>query len=562
MRHDGIMELDDVLPRLVSTYEQGRLVPFIGAGLSAPACRLWESFVEGLEREAGLSENVSERGEEEPLSQQLVRRGNRAVRHLKRRGSKFPEHLRAALFTDSTEIPPQTSALARLWWPLVLTTNYDNCFAASFVEQHRPRKLDVVGRSQLDCQRILTSLTEPSRSLLWALQGYIDGPCGAPWSELSSRKDFERQLVVGHEEYRRVTYRDIDFRRAFAEVFRSRSLFFLGSGIRESYLQELFGEILEIYGPSGRQHFALMRRDEAYPEFVHFMSARFQTIVVPYNDHEELPGMLGRLSRAVETESRRPIHWTFGRASSKSRDERRHRADLEVVRGRCPLTRGEGELAVSAGGTGGSYFFTTSIERKVLPAWDVDGPKNSDSAPGDDTGALGFIYEASKDLFKHTAERGYCRILMQLLASGGKEPRFPERFAFIQIVRAFGDWLRKNRDAQLQVSLFLVSPPVYLEIASGRLDVLELLTCPDIRFWTEILDGHTIIERRIFTLRPREFTLGHVAEHLDLPRTGWQVEIIPAPSLGISSRTVEKDYNTELFLLGLVPGSTLRFTRV
>ena len=44
---------------------------------------------------------------------------------------------------------------------------------------------------------------------------------------------------MGHDEYRRVTYRDIHFRRAFAEVFRHRSLLFLGSGIRETYLQEL-----------------------------------------------------------------------------------------------------------------------------------------------------------------------------------------------------------------------------------------------------------------------------------------------------------------------------------
>jgi hypothetical protein len=67
-----------------------------------------------------------------------------------------------------------------------------------------------------------------------------------------------KELVADHTEYRRITHREPHFRRAFAEVFRHRSLFFLGSGLRETYLQELFGEVLELHGPSTRTHFALM----------------------------------------------------------------------------------------------------------------------------------------------------------------------------------------------------------------------------------------------------------------------------------------------------------------
>jgi hypothetical protein len=39
----------------------------------------------------------------------------------------------------------------------------------------------------------------------------------------------ESQFVVGHDEYLRVTYREQHFRRAFAEVFRQRSLATLSS---------------------------------------------------------------------------------------------------------------------------------------------------------------------------------------------------------------------------------------------------------------------------------------------------------------------------------------------
>ena len=132
---------------------------------------------------------------------------------------------------DPQTIPPQTLSLSRLSWPLVLSTNYDNCYAAAFHKSFPERHLAIVGRDAEDCQRVLTSLSTAGRSLLWALQGYLKD---LPYSDLPSivTPDLDAQLVVGHEEYRRVTYRALHFRRAFAEVFRQRSLLFLGAGIR------------------------------------------------------------------------------------------------------------------------------------------------------------------------------------------------------------------------------------------------------------------------------------------------------------------------------------------
>src|SRR5438132_670512 len=67
---------------------------------------------------------------------ELIRRANSAVRTLKggERGA-FAKAVRAGLLsagTDNRSIPPQTQTLARLSWPLVLSTNYDNCYAAAF----------------------------------------------------------------------------------------------------------------------------------------------------------------------------------------------------------------------------------------------------------------------------------------------------------------------------------------------------------------------------------------------------------------------------------------------
>src|SRR5437867_4294920 len=60
------------------------------------------------------------------------------------------------------------------------------------------------------------------RSLLWALQGYLAAPYAINTTD-DSRADgdlskLREQLVVGHEEYRRVTYRDLHFQ---ASVRRS-----------------------------------------------------------------------------------------------------------------------------------------------------------------------------------------------------------------------------------------------------------------------------------------------------------------------------------------------------
>jgi hypothetical protein len=119
---------DDILPRLAASYECGRLVPFIGSGMSIPACVDWKTLVENLEGAAAADgEPERPRGES---SADLVRRANAAVRKLRARkpGAFLAAVKRAAVEggDQGQEIPPQTKALAELWWPLVLTTNYDN----------------------------------------------------------------------------------------------------------------------------------------------------------------------------------------------------------------------------------------------------------------------------------------------------------------------------------------------------------------------------------------------------------------------------------------------------
>ncbi len=124
-------------------------------------------------------------------------------------------------------------------------------------------------------------------------------------------------------------------------------------------------------------------------------------------------------------------------------------------------------LAVSAGGSGKAFHFSAGI-RRTIKRWGVgtteipsrvseylgEYPKRNVFAvrarTASDERSLSHIYDASMGLFGHVAKRYRC-IRMQLLAAGGtdklgaapaswKVRTYPERFSFIQIVRAWAAW--------------------------------------------------------------------------------------------------------------------------
>jgi hypothetical protein len=579
-------EFENVLPRLAATFEAGRLVPFIGSGMSAPVCTSWPAFIESLERSAGIAGG--------PLTatsprEVLVRRANLAVRTLKRaRPGSFAAAVRAGLLARPGEAPaalPQTDALARLDWPLVLTTNYDNCYAAAFHRLAAGRELAVLGRGVEDCQRVLTSLSNAGRSLLWALQGYLaDLPhAGVHGPELAA---LEHQLVVGHEEYRQVTYREAHFRRAFAEVFRQRSLLFLGAGLQESYLQELFGEVLEHFGPGTRTHYAFIPAGEVDPEF---MLARFQIVVVEYprGEHDHVRARLDALADAVARPSRAATSWSWGRVESTDAGHWASVPDLEVVRGPLPTAAASGEcLAVSAGGSGSAFFFSPGI-RQVLQQWGVvDSMPDRLSLPylgrfGElpvfavrarneaDERSLAQVHDASRALFEQVGPRFRC-IRMQLLATGGQDKvdlstwqvrNYPERFSFIQTLRAWAGWRRAHPHTDCRLVLHVVADSVIREIASGRIDVLELLSCVDMRFFGEVLGEQGELERRLFQLSP-DTRLAAVAGDLQLAPGLWEARVTPPPGLDDLWHALdEASLAQTVQAFGVVPGSTLHFRR-
>jgi hypothetical protein len=565
-------QFEELLPRLVAAYERGRLAPFIGSGMSMPVAASWTKLIVGLEAAAGIT---SATGDAANKPEALVRRANSATRKLR---LADPERLHAAvrelLGSREADPPPQTLALARLCWPLVLSTNYDNLFALAHRRQHGKdapggeRPLRVLGRSTLDCQHVLSSLTSPGPAILWALQGFLR----APNTSRLARGDDERaaEVVIGHQEYRAVANRELHFRRAFAEVFRSRSLLFLGSGLSESYLLDLFGEVLEIYGPSARPNFALMRRGEVDPEF---MLARFHTQVCEYDDHAELPILLGRLADAVEGDACRQVRWSFAVHAPREATGVGVREDFTVVRGQLRAPRDGEALVVSAGERNGRLhvgpqaaavlaelglpaalkppsvqrpFTLVSSAPPVLAAVAVEASATRD---------LRNVFSVCEALFGELDRLGVKRVVMQQIYAG-KRSQFPERLALAQVARAFGYWRRVQPSSRFELELHTWKPAIYQELASGRLDLIELLSSETLRFWAEIVESSGAVERRLFHERP-DFSVGSLLARLELPAEGWTLEVSPAPSPNFAPREARELVDDTLIDLGVAPGSAL-----
>jgi hypothetical protein len=292
---------EQILPLLVSTYQRGHLVPFIGAGMSAPNLATWEPFVLNLEKDAGVTTPSH------PSLDIRAQRAADAIRNSRGREcflTSVGEAIKGKNFDPGSDFPPQTKALAAIYWPLSISTNYDDLFLSAC----RARPDDtlgpvILGRCPADCKRVMSSLHGPfDRETIWHIQGFLGGQnakCDAVSMIEPERLDILRdELVIGHSEYRLVTNTAVHFRRCFGEVFRTRSFLFLGSSLAEDYFLNLFGEVLELCGPSTVPHFAFMREEDP-PVDIRFLAEQMNITVCLYKDWGELPKWLNRLKQEI-----------------------------------------------------------------------------------------------------------------------------------------------------------------------------------------------------------------------------------------------------------------------
>lgn len=646
----GTREL--MVARLAASYRQGRLVPFLGAGMSVPACPGWEDFIIGLERQAFGRKQPNKPGQN--VSDALIRRANHAVRHLRLRGeAAFEKAVQAALKDKASDKPPlQTQALAKVFWPLTLTSNYDDLFYRAWNAAHAATgaTMQVLGREPVDCRQVLASLHSSRPPILWALQGYV-GSMGGPglrelrrasaihnlskdniWAGLDGgleqsrtlrediktalaykRAELLEQLVVGHEEYRRVAFTAPQFRRAFAEVFRSRSFLFVGSGLSEQYFLNLFGEALEIYGPSPFPHYALVKKGSTDPEF---LRSRLNTFVYEYDDHADLPAVLDELLQTLEDRSALVRTWSYSVATSVRSHQDRKATDIHIVRGRLPQPEAHECLAVGVRLGKERKPVIEAPEQALfkrmgcLPAVRnlefPDGQESlrvadqplylySISAP-EGQPDLRHFSRAATDLLNRVDPNDFTVIRTKLpfpeRSGGGNfltklfpifanlsrllQREFPLRFWLMEIIRAYGAWRRgKGDQGLLELAVHLTDPGVLFDMTTGRIDPLELLMCDDLRFTVEIEhNAHTLVSESYqcegkFTLRELAVVMGilHAKDTAAAARR-WLVEVDPSPTgfphiralaaTGSQSEGLE----TSLAELGVVTDCVVRFVRV
>jgi hypothetical protein len=629
---------DDLLDELRYEYGQGRLVPFLGSGMSRPVCRGWLDMIARLEQVGDLQSAPEPNGITNRDDFELTRRAARVLERLRLEGGtgQVVSAVREALLESGpAPPPPSTATLARLHWPLVLTTNYDDLYVAAVHEgsllgkgprasevERRTPPIEVVGRSPSDCHRVLSALRRPARPLMWALQGFLPGqarimtapgdehdtqrwldyvsnPGGFPGFSDQKLDELENQLVVGHSEYRAVTMRSETFRRAFAEVYRSRSLFFLGSGLRDRYLLDLFSQIAELYGPSSQQHYAVVRRGELDAAF---MQRYFGIWVLQVDDHNEIPGLVGSFGSPASTASG-AIRWSYVRQTPRSKPP-----SLSIVS--SPLTADSappGCVVVSGGGSSdwprlnrgiraflvgsgllperfrgssvgevgrlfhrldGTEFIwvlkdevvqanpgdrtallvararldpTSQLGRRIRPlARTVPQPGARDHA-GRLWRDLRLLKPVMGEVLDVAAAADHDTIVSTLLATG-RLRSFPPSFALQEMVRA---WACDTQNS-MSLEVHITDDAILTDMRSGRLDLAYLLSRPrsateaasSMQFWLELAEGNRRTQRLLELREPTCAVREFLQDHW-LGGGRWMVDVWPPPCLEWGPWTLE-----------------------
>ena len=564
-----VVQTPDVFPLLASTYARGHLVPFLGAGMSAPMLNLWKPFVERLEGYAkGMGMAIAPGVSQETLEA----RAERAYARIRNSAghSEGLRYIREALRAGSSEVPTQTQVLATIRWPLAISTNYDDLFYGAVCLASGPNSPPIlVGRSPQHCKRVISSLTGPlNGSYIWHVQGFLGGqhPELAP-SLLDPLAPLNRELVIGHSEYRAVTSSAPHFRRCFGEVFRSRSFLFLGSGLSEAYFENLFGEVLQFFGPGPVPHFAVALKDTLDR---HFLADQMNIVVCELNDWAELPYWLGQLKRAVEEPKARTAQWSFAVRTNGGTDSR-----LDISGAEPPASFGAGEaLAIVAHRTQDNRPEIPSSEERFVPAEifsgaRFDGASHVAQSQRSNCFAVSARIAGSKDsavddavreLLLQTWQHGFRTVHLRLPADGN----VPAVYGFMETVRTFGRWQEENPYAATNLKLY-VHPEVVDNLTANRIDIHELLTSDLIQFWISVdADRDEEPERRVFYCPP-ETPFQAVLDELDVqPSKEWLVSIHPTPRWpGDTPPDMATAALAELTLLkiGVAFGSVLSITR-
>lgn len=573
----------DALDHLRVGYRRGLLVPFIGSGINAPRLRLWSGLVKALAKEAGIGDV---RLGDPPTDQQLILASERIVWQLRAQGRSLADAMRRTLpdpQTSQDEPPPAVSALASAWWPLILTTNYDSLLLDAFNKRHHRAKHDddvmaVLGRSPADCHTVLASLNLPARPLLWALQGFLGNGLNGV--------DLNHEIVLGYDHYRRATFENASFRAAFSEVYRNRSLLFAGTGLSEEYFRGLFGESITRLGANKHAHCALINEADLTQDTCWFMHTRLNIVVLTYKDPPEgkkYSGFIPCLKNIADALTEPPRgarrFWVHGATPAVC-------VDIEPT----PLPKKSSAQHWIVGSAGQERSGEPRISGDVpaallgpqIPVADHDDLKQvagqgvllaiarkPDAGTGRHDRDLRNVADVTTHALQVAVREGASTVSFMLLSASVHAGRWPRVFSLVQMLRGIRRFVQTpsmREDSPLRIVIHDTAAArisdqapdrsAWHAIETGRLDPIEVLDCSALRFFVEIEIGGSTTCTPMYV--DEEKTVRQVAEYWQLD-SGWEAVLEPNPTPRRGNRLTELDVS--LLDAGVVPGSTLRFTR-
>ena len=603
----------DIITRLAVLYRQGLLVPFIGSGMSAPSCATWQPFIENLAGSLGIQlparpgrsklvEEFLERARAASISipkeidnasgtieaTTLYRLADKVIAVMRsmtteERGS----HLRAALNKGSNEgeieIPTQPKSLASIAWPLAITTNYDDLYFAAAdgpIKALGLLNLQIAGRGIEDCHNVLTSLDQFAPPLVWAIQGFLGGqarPAEETIPDHKRRLQLADQVVLGHQQYQTAINGAPHFRRAFAEVFRRRSLLFMGSGILEDYLVNLFGEIIHHHGPGPLPHFAFLPEDQRHRFDPTFLQTRLGIVPVFYDNHARIPEYIDTLATAIKTRAGAPAEFiqdevafrlTYPNKAPESTlsvriINRPLPLPTAIDRKECSLVSVGRKNGVPLLGQMASSHLKAAVAKSLLtdaasgscslvsgrlpytfrfgksPIYAVAARRATEEDDLDQRD-LAIIPEAVKVSLQCIEADGHEVVLMGAVASGPDKP-WHQIHPFAQILRGIQQFIKDNKAHKISnIDIHLVGWQVWNAVVAGKIPIAQLLSSDLACHHVQLVDrnGHT--ESVLLTL-PHTPSLRELLLACEIDSSNWDVAILPSPDVPTQSGEISLD---------------------
>ncbi len=589
MNAENTVTFQEILPTLCSLLRRGVLTPFIGSGMSMPTLQNWDGLLNSLiellkisisdnEREEAFGDTVKKINGNTAAKYRLAERI--AIRLNSLDVEKRAFYIRKSLIKDEySNLPNQMKSLGKIFWPLVIQTNYDDLYLGALIRLNNKSPVRVCGRGRQDCHEVLRSIDQlSSNKLLWAVQGFIGCQYYLKPEELKQigvfpekYKELIGQAVLGHQQYVQATNAEPHFRRAFAEVYRRKSLFFLGSGLQEDYIVSLFSEVIHHHGLGKFPHFALLKRDTKIDPW--FLQTRLGITVIWYDEHKQLPEFMDELDKAaslnsfnlynskysVQTEvvyrisipnyPDKPcnVRFIFCKMPIPSSEHDIKEASIVSV-GRTIKNRpilgnfatGHIDSAIrngllsSDGGPcawiplddGPSYVFKRT--ESDVPIYAVAARRKNSAHDGTDERDLGIIPDAVQATLGQIDSHGFERVLLGAVSSGPSSNLNPLH-AFAQTLRGIKRFLQSPPQFVREINFYIVDIRIWGPLVASKIAIDELLCDDLLTFSVELWDEEKHLDtlRVLYKESPR---VSELLQQVRLSEDDWNTYLSPPPN--------------------------------